>query len=106
MPAEDEDAVLICIKSNKQQSGQEWLNGKTVTKDTSCVEADVNATVYIQMVSENKQIVKLIANVDPMFDTFPQWLLNKAIEKIALLFLDQIGKKAENLSEQYKKLIE
>jgi hypothetical protein len=41
-----------------------------------------------------------------MFDTFPQWLLNKAIEKIALLFLDQIGKKAENLSEQYKKLIE
>jgi hypothetical protein len=54
MPAEDEDAVLICIKSNKQQSGQEWLNGKTVTKDTSCVEADVNATVYIQMVSENK----------------------------------------------------
>lgn len=88
MPCQDDDAILVCIKSNKTKSGEKWLKNTTIKKDESAVEADVNATVYIQMKDQNTQVAKFIANIDPMFDQFPQWLLNRAIQLIALLFLD------------------
>ena len=33
MPSEEDDAILICIKSNKTKSGEKWLGGNTITKD-------------------------------------------------------------------------
>ena len=50
--------------------------------------------------------MKMICNADPHLDYIPQKLINWALKNVIYVYLSYIGKKAQNLPEEYKKLIE
>ena len=50
-------------------------------------------------------MLKLTAHVDPHLDYIPKWLINYVIQKLCMVVLDTIEKRAKNLNEKYKKLM-
>lgn len=104
MPVDGEKAIIITMKSLE---GNTWLKGSTFERDENATDVTVHfCSCYIESVSENVQRLRFVCNVDPHFSGMPQWLLNQAIKGIAVVFLKQVARKAENLSDQYKQLIE
>ena len=84
---------------------ESYLRGQKFDKDENTCEATVHfCSIYIEQVSENKQIMRVFCNVDPHLN-MPQWLLNQAIKCITLVFLQQLAKMARNLPQVYKDLI-
>ena len=61
--------------------------------------------MHVESISENKQVLRLVANGDPKMK-LPGWLINQCIKLIILVFLNQIASKAENLPDEYRQLIE
>ena len=99
-----DNAIIVVMKSVQ---GNVWLKDKHVQKDPNCVETIIHFTsLYLEQISESKSIMRIISNLDPQLGMLPQWLMNQSIKGVALVFLNQIQKKAQNLEEVYKKLIE
>lgn len=103
-PVDGERAIIITMQS---LAGETWLGGRTFERDAKSTPVTVHlCSCHIESVSENVQRLRFVCNVDPHFAGMPQWLLNQAIKGIAVVFLRQVARKAENLSDQYKQLIE
>ena len=69
MPAKDDDAVIITMKSLK---GDKWLKNKSIVKDSSACEVDVQfCTCYLQIINSKKCNLKFLTNLDPKLTTMP-----------------------------------
>lgn len=59
-----------------------------VEKDPDMVECDIHyAAIKIVRISENKQKVRMLTNIDPKCDHMPDWLLNNTCKLLAAVFM-------------------
>lgn len=104
MAVQGENSIIVNMKSLPTDT---WLNGYKVDKDSQTTEAEVIfCAVYLEYLEPNKTRLRYIGHTDPKFETIPDWLINFVIKCVAFVFLDQIGKRALNLSniDLYSKL--
>ena len=81
--------------------------GVDIEKDCNCTEMVINfMTCHIQMISEKKQVLRIVCNGDPNLTNVPPFLINNTFKLASIFFLRTVASKAENLSDQYRLLIE
>lgn len=64
------------------------------------------ALIEAKVVSESKCRMKMVINIDPHIDYIPTSLFNKGLKNFFSVFLNFLVSKAENLPEEYIKLME
>jgi len=95
IPADEGDGVMVLIKSLSDK-----MLGIDIEKDAKCTEMTLNfMTCHIQMISENKQVLRILCNVDPNFTNVPPFLINNTFKFASVFFLKTVASKAENLSD-------
>lgn len=103
MILKDENAAVLSMST---VDGESWL-GTPIQDNKDYVTVDIHrAFIYAKILEEDKCLMKMIVNADPHIDYIPQKLINWALKNIIGVFLNMIVKKAKNLPEENKKLME